>query len=146
MYYCVKVTAFYLMFCRTPQEGNLWSCHHHWNSSSCHCWSRGYVKTPRGLHTLNSVWVQHLSEEVRRFYKNWCKSKKAAFTKYAQVWQWCWQEGNSAAAWEDDEVFLERAGELRVVVLIDRSMLLLSAWLPTPRYRTSFCANAHPWL
>ena len=41
------------------------------------------MKTPRGLHTLNSVWVQHLSEEVRRFYKNWCKSKKAAFTKYA---------------------------------------------------------------
>jgi alanine-alpha-ketoisovalerate/valine-pyruvate aminotransferase len=44
-----------------------------------------YVKTPRGLRTLNSVWAQHLSEEVRRrFYKNWCKSKKKAFTKYAQ--------------------------------------------------------------
>ncbi|CAL4982330.1 unnamed protein product [Urochloa decumbens] len=43
-----------------------------------------YVKTPRGLRTLNSVWAQHLSEEVRRrFYKNWCKSKKKAFTKYA---------------------------------------------------------------
>ncbi|OEL23779.1 60S ribosomal protein L3 [Dichanthelium oligosanthes] len=41
-----------------------------------------YVKTPRGLRTLNSVWAQHLSEEVRRrFYKNWCKSKKKAFTK-----------------------------------------------------------------
>ncbi|KAF7071432.1 hypothetical protein CFC21_076746 [Triticum aestivum] len=43
-----------------------------------------YVKTPRGLRTLNSVWAQHLSEDVRRrFYKNWCKSKKKAFTKYA---------------------------------------------------------------
>ncbi|XP_066336734.1 large ribosomal subunit protein uL3-like [Miscanthus floridulus] len=43
-----------------------------------------YVKTPRGLRTLNTVWAQHLSEEVRRrFYKNWCKSKKKAFTKYA---------------------------------------------------------------
>ena len=43
-----------------------------------------YVKTPCGLRTLNSVWAQHLSEEVRRrFYKNWCKSKKKAFTKYA---------------------------------------------------------------
>ncbi|KAF0895837.1 hypothetical protein E2562_016569 [Oryza meyeriana var. granulata] len=43
-----------------------------------------YVKTPRGLRSLNSVWAQHLSEEVRRrFYKNWCKSKKKAFTKYA---------------------------------------------------------------
>ncbi|VAI14986.1 unnamed protein product [Triticum turgidum subsp. durum] len=43
-----------------------------------------YVKTPCGLRTLNSVWAQHLSEDVRRrFYKNWCKSKKKAFTKYA---------------------------------------------------------------
>jgi large subunit ribosomal protein L3e len=43
-----------------------------------------YVKTPRGLRTLNTVWAQHLSEEVRRrFYKNWCKSKKKAFSKYA---------------------------------------------------------------
>lgn len=45
----------------------------------------GYVKTPRGLRTLNTVWAQHLSEEIRRrFYKNWCKSKKKAFTKYAK--------------------------------------------------------------
>lgn len=30
-----------------------------------------YVKTPHGLRSLNSVWAQHLSEEVkRRFYKN----------------------------------------------------------------------------
>ncbi|XP_076945825.1 large ribosomal subunit protein uL3-like [Bidens hawaiensis] len=44
----------------------------------------GYVKTPRGLRSLNTVWAQHLSEDVkRRFYKNWCKSKKKAFTKYA---------------------------------------------------------------
>ncbi|PPD95245.1 hypothetical protein GOBAR_DD07751 [Gossypium barbadense] len=45
----------------------------------------GYVKTPRGLRTLGSVWAQHLSEEVkRRFYKHWCKSKKKAFTKYSK--------------------------------------------------------------
>lgn len=32
----------------------------------------GYTMTPRGLRTLNTVWAQHLSEEVRRrFYKNW---------------------------------------------------------------------------
>ncbi|KAL2522209.1 60S ribosomal protein L3-2 [Forsythia ovata] len=44
-----------------------------------------YVKTPRGLRALNTVWAQHLSEEVkRRFYKNWCKSKKKAFTKYSK--------------------------------------------------------------
>ncbi|KAL0365094.1 UNVERIFIED_CONTAM: 60S ribosomal protein L3-2 [Sesamum angustifolium] len=45
----------------------------------------GYVKTPRGLRCLNTVWAQHLSEEVkRRFYKNWFKSKKKAFTKYSK--------------------------------------------------------------
>ncbi|KAI9188062.1 60S ribosomal protein L3 [Blastocladiella emersonii ATCC 22665] len=44
----------------------------------------GYVETPRGLRTLTTVWAEHLSEEVkRRFYKNWYKSKKKAFTKYA---------------------------------------------------------------
>jgi large subunit ribosomal protein L3e len=45
----------------------------------------GYVETPRGLRTLTSVWAGHLSDEVkRRFYKNWHKSKKKAFTKYAK--------------------------------------------------------------
>lgn len=48
----------------------------------------GYVKTPRGLRSLNTVWAQHLSEEVkRRFYKNWCKSKKAAFSKYSKKYE-----------------------------------------------------------
>jgi large subunit ribosomal protein L3e len=45
----------------------------------------GYVKTHRGLRSLNTVWAEHLSDEVkRRFYKNWYKSKKKAFTKYAK--------------------------------------------------------------
>jgi len=44
----------------------------------------GYVQTPRGLRTLNSVWAQHLTEEVkRRFYKNWYHSKRKAFDRYA---------------------------------------------------------------
>jgi large subunit ribosomal protein L3e len=44
----------------------------------------GYVETPRGLRSLTTVWAQHLSDEVkRRFYKNWYKSKKKAFSKYA---------------------------------------------------------------
>ncbi|KAB1208548.1 60S ribosomal protein L3 [Morella rubra] len=48
----------------------------------------GYVKTPRGLRSLNTVWAQHLNEEVkRRFYKNWCKSKKKAFTKYSKKYE-----------------------------------------------------------
>eukprot|EP00052_Salpingoeca_macrocollata_P004338 m.40747 g.40747 ORF g.40747 m.40747 type:complete len:396 (+) comp14147_c0_seq1:294-1481(+) len=45
----------------------------------------GYVKTPRGLRPLTTVWAEHLSDQLRRrFYKNWCKSKKKAFTKYAK--------------------------------------------------------------
>lgn len=43
----------------------------------------GYIETPRGLRSLTTVWAEHLSDEIkRRFYKNWYKSKKKAFTKY----------------------------------------------------------------
>jgi large subunit ribosomal protein L3e len=43
----------------------------------------GYVATPRGLRTLTTVWAQHISDEAkRRFYKNWYRCKKKAFTKY----------------------------------------------------------------
>src|SRR5271155_5125376 len=45
----------------------------------------GYIETPRGLRSLTTVWAEHLSDEVKRgFYKNWYKSKKKAFTKYAK--------------------------------------------------------------
>jgi large subunit ribosomal protein L3e len=45
----------------------------------------GYIKTPRGLRTLTTVWAEHLSESFRRrLYKNFVKSKKKAFTKYAK--------------------------------------------------------------
>ena len=45
----------------------------------------GYVETPTGLRTLTTVWASHLSDEVkRRFYKNWYRSKRKAFTKYAK--------------------------------------------------------------
>lgn len=34
------------------------------------------------------MWAQHLDEQVRRrFYKNWFKSKKKAFTKYAKLYE-----------------------------------------------------------
>jgi len=45
----------------------------------------GYIETPKGLRALTTVWASHLSDEVkRRFYKNWYRSKKKAFTKYAK--------------------------------------------------------------
>jgi large subunit ribosomal protein L3e len=44
----------------------------------------GYVETAQGLRSLTTVWAEHLSDEVkRRFYKNWYKAKKKAFTRYA---------------------------------------------------------------
>ena len=33
----------------------------------------GYVRTAQGLRGYNTVWAEHLNDEVkRRFYKNWC--------------------------------------------------------------------------
>merc|ERR1712070_944144 len=43
----------------------------------------GYVKTPRGLRQLHTVFGSTLSEAAkRRFYKNFKASKQKAFTKY----------------------------------------------------------------
>merc|ERR1712050_300995 len=47
----------------------------------------GYIETPHGMRTFKTIWAEHLSEECRRrFYKNWYKSKKKAFTKYSKKW------------------------------------------------------------
>ena len=52
----------------------------------------GYVETPRGMRTLTTVWAEHISNECkRRFYKNWYRSKKRAFKKYAK--QYSEEEG-----------------------------------------------------
>eukprot|EP00355_Strombidium_rassoulzadegani_P004291 CAMPEP_0168623538 /NCGR_PEP_ID=MMETSP0449_2-20121227/8885_1 /TAXON_ID=1082188 /ORGANISM="Strombidium rassoulzadegani, Strain ras09" /LENGTH=386 /DNA_ID=CAMNT_0008664939 /DNA_START=32 /DNA_END=1192 /DNA_ORIENTATION=+ len=43
----------------------------------------GYVKTPTGMRSLNTIWAEHVGEEMkRRYYKNWYKAKKKAFSKY----------------------------------------------------------------
>jgi len=48
----------------------------------------GYIETPRGLRTLKTIFAEHLSEECkRRFYKNWYKAKKKAFSKACRKWQ-----------------------------------------------------------
>lgn len=39
----------------------------------------GYVRTAQGLRCYNTVWAEHLSDEVRRrFYKNWCVAAPVA--------------------------------------------------------------------
>jgi large subunit ribosomal protein L3e len=48
----------------------------------------GYVETPKGLRTLTTVWAGYLSDEcLRRFYKNWYRCKKKAFTKYQKKYK-----------------------------------------------------------
>jgi len=48
----------------------------------------GYVATPKGLRALRTVLAEHIGEDCRRrFYKNWYKSKKKAFTKASKKWQ-----------------------------------------------------------
>jgi len=43
----------------------------------------GYIETPRGLRPLTTIWAQHMDESfLRRFYKNWYRSKRKAFKKY----------------------------------------------------------------
>ncbi|KAF3846420.1 hypothetical protein F7725_003498 [Dissostichus mawsoni] len=48
----------------------------------------GYIQTVRGLRSFKTIFAEHLGDECkRRFYKNWFKSKKKAFSKYSKKWQ-----------------------------------------------------------
>lgn len=48
----------------------------------------GYIETPRGLRALKTVFAEHLSEECRRrFYKNWYRAERKAFTKNGKRWR-----------------------------------------------------------
>jgi large subunit ribosomal protein L3e len=47
----------------------------------------GYIETPSGERAFKTIFAEHLSDECRRrFYKNWYKSKKKAFTKASKKW------------------------------------------------------------
>jgi large subunit ribosomal protein L3e len=47
----------------------------------------GYIETPHGLRGLVTIWAEHVAEECkRRFYKNWYRSKKKAFSKASKKW------------------------------------------------------------
>jgi len=55
----------------------------------------GYVQTPRGLRSLATVWANHLTPELkRRFYKNWYRGKRKAFTRYQAARQKSGGENN----------------------------------------------------
>lgn len=45
----------------------------------------GYKETINGLKALTTQWAQNISDDVkRRFYKNWHRSKKAAFKQHTK--------------------------------------------------------------
>ena len=49
---------------------------------------KGYIETPRGLSALTTVWAQTIPQAViRRFYKNFYRSQKKAFSKYQEKWK-----------------------------------------------------------
>jgi large subunit ribosomal protein L3e len=62
----------------------------------------GYVETPNGLRTLTTVFAEHLSDEFkRRCYKNWFKSKRKAYTKYAKKYE---KDGGKEIDYELDRI------------------------------------------
>jgi len=72
----------------------------------------GYIETPHGIRALRTVWAQHLSEEaLRRFYKNWYRSKKKAFTKYSKKYS-----ENKAAIDKDVSAIRKYASTVRLIV------------------------------
>ncbi|WP_411023423.1 50S ribosomal protein L3, partial [Salmonella sp. s51228] len=47
----------------------------------------GYIETPRGLKTLNTILTHYISKQcLRRFYKNWYRCKKKACTRVTSKW------------------------------------------------------------
>lgn len=73
----------------------------------------GYSETPFGLRCLATVWAQHLSEELRRrFYKNWYKSKKKAFTRHTRNY---FQKKNSKCRATTINSLKKNASVIRVI-------------------------------
>ncbi|XP_006003153.1 large ribosomal subunit protein uL3-like [Latimeria chalumnae] len=74
----------------------------------------GYVDTPRGLRNFKTIFAEHISDECRRrFYQNWHKSKKKAFTKYCKKWQ---DESGKNQLKKDFEALKKFSKIIRVIV------------------------------
>ncbi|KAK2833519.1 hypothetical protein Q5P01_017408 [Channa striata] len=74
----------------------------------------GYIQTVRGLRSLKTIFAEHLNDECkRRFYKNWYKSKKKAFTKYSKKWQ---DETGKKQLDKDFAVMKKYCSVIRVIV------------------------------
>nr|XP_061805670.1 large ribosomal subunit protein uL3-like [Nerophis lumbriciformis] len=74
----------------------------------------GYIRTVRGLRAFKTIFAEHISDECkRRFYKNWHKSKKKAFTKYSKKWQ---DEAGKKALDKDFTQMKKYCSVIRVIV------------------------------
>jgi len=81
----------------------------------------GYIETPKGLRTFKTVFAEHLSEDCRRrFYKNWYKSKKKAFTKYAKKWK---DETGRKEIEKDFQKMIKYCKVIRVIVHTQMKLL-----------------------
>lgn len=99
----------------------------------------GYIKTPRGLRTLNTVWAQHLSEELRRrFYKNWYKSKKRAFLKYSKKYE-------SEDGKKEIEAQLEKMKKYATVIRVLAHTQVRIRLFETP-FQLPFCSCCFIWF
>lgn len=48
----------------------------------------GYIDTPKGMRKFKTIFAEHLGDDCRRrFYKNWFRAKRKAFSRYAKKWQ-----------------------------------------------------------
>ncbi|XP_031552345.1 60S ribosomal protein L3-like [Actinia tenebrosa] len=84
----------------------------------------GYIETPRGMRVLKTVWAEHLSEECkRRFYKNWCRSKKKAFTKSSKKWG---DEEGKKSIEEDFETMKKYCKVIRVICHTQQKLVKLT--------------------
>ncbi|XP_076609024.1 large ribosomal subunit protein uL3-like [Chaetodon auriga] len=84
----------------------------------------GYIQTVRGLRSLKTIFAEHLSDECkRRFYKNWYKSKKKAFTKYSKKWQ---DETGKKQLDKDFERMKKYCSVIRVIVHSQMRLLAIS--------------------
>lgn len=73
----------------------------------------GYIETPHGLRQLKTIYAQHLSDECkRRFYKNWYKCKRRAFTKASKRWK---DEAGKVAIDQDFEKMKKYCKVIRII-------------------------------
>ncbi|GAB1607267.1 60S ribosomal protein L3-like [Argonauta hians] len=74
----------------------------------------GYIDTPRGPRAFKSIFAEHLNEECRRrFYKNWSRSKRRAYMKYAKKYQ---DSAGKRSIEKDYQKMIKYCNTIRIIV------------------------------